>query len=173
MKRRPPPNADRSPALAPNGGAGFDASTLDLMVGHLTRVVQVRLFQLYYERLRRLRVSPGAFAVLTAIRSNPGVQHGALANALAAHGPNMTKLVDKLVRAGWVERRRLDGDRRATGHYLTRKGRTKADAMLKVGLAHDRLATSGLTGTERRTLLQLLAKLDRELVRRSARRSPS
>jgi DNA-binding MarR family transcriptional regulator len=156
-----------------DAGATFDTSVLDTMAGHLTRVVQVRLFQLYYERLRRLRVSPGAFAVLTAIRSNPGVQHGALADALAAHGPNMTKLVDRLVRAGWVERRRLAGDKRATGHYLTASGRAKAESILKAGLAHDELATSALSVVERTTLLRLLARLDRELAARSRRRSAS
>lgn len=142
---------------------GFDSSDLDLIVGHLTRVVQVRLFQLYHERLRRLHVSPGAFALLVAIRRNPGVQHSALAAALAAHGSNVSKLVDKLVRDGWVERRKVPGDRRATGHFLTARGQAKADRILKAGLAHDLRATSALNARERHTLLALLAKLDRAL----------
>ncbi|MEX2126692.1 MAG: MarR family transcriptional regulator [Xanthobacteraceae bacterium] len=150
-----------------DAGAAFDASVLDTMVGHLTRVVQVRLFQLYYERLRRLRVSPGAFAVLTAIRSNPGVQHGALADALGVHGPNMTKLVDRLVREGWVERRSAANDRRTKGHYLTTTGRAKAEAVLTAGLAHDKRVSSSLSAAERKMLLRLLAKLDRGLAART------
>lgn len=141
----------------------FDSSALDLMVGHLVRVVQVRLFQRYYEGLGHLEVSPGAFAILVAVRTNPGVQHSTLAEALAAHGPNITKLVDKLVRAGWVERRKLPGDRRATGHYLTARGQAKADAVLKAGIAHDSRATSALSARERAKLLGLLAKLERSL----------
>jgi DNA-binding MarR family transcriptional regulator len=143
--------------------AGIDFSLMDATVGHLTRVVQIRLFQLYYGRLGHMGVSPGAFSVLTAIRSNPGIGHGALSEVLAAHGPNITKLVDRLVRAGWVERRNPPGDRRATGHFLTARGQRKADAVFKAGLAHDKRATSSLTAEERRTLLQLLAKLDRAL----------
>lgn len=147
-------------------GNAVDYSTLDRFAGHLTRVVQVRLFQLYYERLRRLRVSPGAFTVLAAISSNPGIQHGALAHMIAARGPNLTKLVDKLVRAGWVERSPSQRDKRITGHFLTAKGRAKAAKILAVGLAHDERATAPLTPAERKTLLRLLAKLDRGLAAR-------
>ena len=152
---------------APGKSAGIDFSLMDMYAGHLTRVVQVRLFQLYYERLRHLDVSPGAFAVISAIRSNPGIAHGALADALAAHGPNITKLVDRLVRSGWVERRNAPGDRRTTGHFLTMPGQRKANAVLKAGLAHDKRATSSLTSGERTTLLRLLAKLDRSLTAKS------
>ena len=143
--------------------AGIDFSLMDAFAGHLIRVVQVRLFQLYFERLAHLGVSPGAFSVLAAIHSNPGIAHGTLSDILAAHGPNITKLVDRLVRAGWVERRKLPDDRRTTGHYLTAHGRAKAERILKAGLAHDKRATSALSVRERGTLLRLLAKLDRVL----------
>jgi DNA-binding MarR family transcriptional regulator len=143
-----------------------DYSLMDSFVGHLVRVVQVRLFQLYYTGLKHLDVSPGAFAILTAVQSNPGISHGALAATLAAHGPNITKLVDRLARQGWVERRRLPGDKRAIGHFLTARGKQKADTVLKAGLAHDKRATSALTRAERNTLLRLLAKLDRGLASR-------
>jgi DNA-binding MarR family transcriptional regulator len=145
-----------------------DYTLMDTFVGHLTRVVQVRLFQLYYTGLKHLDVSPGAFAILAAVQSNPGISHGALAATLAAHGPNITKLVDRLARLGWVERRRLPGDRRATGHFLTARGQQKANVALKAGLAHDKRATSSLTRTERNTLLRLLAKLDRGLASKTS-----
>lgn len=141
-----------------------DYSLIDNFAGHLTRVVQVRLFQLYYERLGRMGVSPGVFGVLTALRSNPGIPHGTLSEILAVHGPNITKLIDRLVRLGWVERRKLPNDRRTTGHFLTPRGQAKADAILKTGLAHDKRATSALSAKERATLLRLLAKLDRALM---------
>jgi DNA-binding MarR family transcriptional regulator len=147
----------------PAAGTAVNYKLMDAFAGHLTRVVQVRLFQLYFERLGHLGVSPGAFAVLTAISSNPGIPHGALSDVLAAHGPNVTKLVDRLVREGWVERHKLPDDRRTTGHFLTATGKTKTDVVLKAGLAHDRHATSALNAKERDTLLRLLAKLDRSL----------
>jgi DNA-binding MarR family transcriptional regulator len=151
-----------------NGGApAVNYALTDRFAGHLARVVQVRLFQLYYERLGRLGVSPGVFAALTVIRSNPGIAHGALAETLAARGPNVTKLVDKLVRDGWVERRTLPEDGRTRGHFLTPAGRAKADAIIKAGLAHDKFVTSSLSAAERASLLQLLAKLDRSLRVRS------
>ncbi len=164
MTTRKKRSGKRRPAAA---GTAINYKLMDAFAGHLTRVVQVRLFQLYFERLGHLGVSPGAFAVLTAISSNPGIPHGALSEVLAAHGPNVTKLVDRLVREGWVERHKLSNDRRTTGHFLTATGKTKTDAVLKAGIAHDRRATSALSAKERGTLLRLLAKLDRALARDS------
>ena len=164
MTTRKKRSGKRRPAAA---GTAINYKLMDAFAGHLTRVVQVRLFQLYFEQLGHLGVSPGAFAVLTAISSNPGIPHGALSEVLAAHGPNVTKLVDRLVREGWVERHKLSNDRRTTGHFLTATGKAKTDAVLKAGLAHDRHATSALSAKERETLLRLLAKLDRALARDS------
>jgi DNA-binding MarR family transcriptional regulator len=161
----------RKRAGAVGRSTAVDFSMMDATAGHLTRVVQVRLFQLYYEKLKHLGVSPGAFSVLAAIRSNPGIGHGALSDMLAAHGPNITILVDRLVLSGWVERHRLPGDRRTTGHFLTAPGQKKADAILKAGLAHDKSATSALSAKERNTLLRLLAKLDRSLAAKLRKRN--
>lgn len=164
MAKRKKPTGNQRPAPA---GTAINYKLMDAFAGHLTRVVQVRLFQLYFERLGHLGVSPGAFAVLTAISSNPGIPHGALSDVLAAHGPNITKLVDRLVREGWVERHKLPNDRRTTGHFLTARGKAKADLVLKAGLEHDKHATSALNTKERETLLRLLAKLDRALAANS------
>lgn len=129
-------------------------------VGHLTRVVQVRLFQLYYEKLRHLHVTPGEFGVLSIVSAQPGIRHGALAQALAIRGPNLTKLVDKLVRGGWMERRAVNNDGRTAGHYLSDNARAKVQRILEEGAAHDeRVTAAALKASERKTLLRLLTKL--------------
>jgi DNA-binding MarR family transcriptional regulator len=133
-------------------------------VGHLIRIVQVRLYQLYYERLAHLGVSPGAFGLLATVWAQPGIQHGELAQALAIRGPNLTKLVDQLVREGLVERRTVRNDRRTAGHYLTDRARPKVERVLSEGIAHDvRITRAALSSGERRTLLKLLAKLASKL----------
>ncbi|MCC6947245.1 MAG: MarR family transcriptional regulator [Bradyrhizobiaceae bacterium] len=133
-------------------------------MGQLSRLVQVRLYQLYYERLAHLDVSPGAFGVLAIVWANPGIQHGELAQALAIRGPNLTKLVDLLVRRGWMERRKVKNDGRTAGHYLTAQARAKVQSVLAEGVAHDeRMTASALSAGERKTLLKLLAKLARGL----------
>jgi len=129
-------------------------------VGHLSRLVQVRLYQLYYERLSHLDTSPGAFGVLATVWAKPGIQHGELAQALAIRGPNLTKLVDLLVRRGWMERRKVKSDGRTAGHYVTEQARAKVQSVLAEGIAHDERVTSmALNANERKTLLRLLAKL--------------
>lgn len=145
-------------AARPLRGAGKLAP--EQAVGHLTRIVQVRLYQLFYERLAHLGVSPGAFGVLATVWARPGIQHGELAHALATRGPNLTKLVDQLVREGLMERRKVKNDGRTAGHYLSERAKERVERVLAEGIAHDlRVTQTILSDGERRTLLRLLAKL--------------
>lgn len=129
-------------------------------VGHLTRLVQVRLYQLYYERLAHLGVSPGAFGVLATVWTRPGIQHGELAHVLAIRGPNLTKLVNQLVREGLLERRNVKNDGRTAGHYLSERAAMKVQHILAEGIAHDANVTlTALRANERQRLLNLLTKL--------------
>ncbi len=56
----------------------LDLSGLTCWVGFMLRVVQVRVFQRYYENPIGREISPGALSTLTAIAANPGVRPGAL-----------------------------------------------------------------------------------------------
>src|SRR5215510_6913264 len=141
--------------------AGLDLSIHYNIVGFMLRVTQVRLFQLYYKRdhMARHGLTTGAFTALLAIRQNPGIRRGTLADIMATQRPNMTKLLNDLERRGFVRRKQGESDRRTNGIFLTPAGRTKVDAMIGDAVAQDELATSALEPSERRTLLRLLRKL--------------
>jgi len=141
--------------------ANLDLSIHYNIVAFMLRVTQVRLFQLYYKRdhMARHGLTTGAFTALLAIRQNPGIRRGTLADIMATQRPNMTKLLNDLERRGYIRRKQGEVDKRTNGIFLTPAGRTKVDAMIGDAVAQDEVATSALAPSERRTLLRLLRKL--------------
>jgi DNA-binding MarR family transcriptional regulator len=141
--------------------ANIDLSMHHNIVGFMLRVAQVRIFQLYYKRERMARhgLTTGAYATLLAIRQNPGIRRGTLADVMATQRPNMTKLLNHLERSGYIRRKKGKQDKRTNGIFLTPAGRAKIDSMIADAMEHDEFTTSALKPAERRTLLQLLRKL--------------
>ncbi len=150
--RKPVPNA-----------TPLDLGVLKELVGFNIHVLDLRLYQLFYERLGGRALTPGVFSTLLAIRHNPGVRHGALAEALMIQRPNMTTLIDRLQRNGYVTRRPAPKDKRSVSLSLTAKGQRAVERTLALIMQHDRAMTARLSAPERRTLLRLLGKLGQGL----------
>ena len=143
------------------GDADVDLSIHYNIVAFMLRVTQVRLFQLYYkqDRMARHGLTTGAFTALLAIRQNPSIRRGKLADVMATQRPNMTKLLNDLERRGYITRKQGEDDRRTNGIFLTQAGRAKVDSMIEDAIEQDQVATSSLDPAQRRTLLRLLRKL--------------
>jgi MarR family 2-MHQ and catechol resistance regulon transcriptional repressor len=68
-------------------------------------------------------LSPSQFNVLNLLRdSAEGISQTELSQKLIVHRSNVTGLVDRLEKRGWVERREVAGDRRAYRVILTESG---------------------------------------------------
>jgi len=154
-------DSSKSETVSSADEADLDLSIHYNIVAFMLRITQVRLFQLYYKRQRMARhgLTTGAFTALVAIRQNPGIRRGTLADIMATQRPNMTKLLNDLVRRGYIRRKQGENDRRTNGIFLTPAGRSKIDSMIGDAIEHDEFATSALEPSERRTLLRLLRKL--------------
>jgi DNA-binding MarR family transcriptional regulator len=136
----------------------IDLSPLRQMVGFHVHMFDLAQYQKFYARFRDGAFTPAVFSTLAAIGKNPGVRHGALADALRIQRPNMTAMLNELERAGYVSRRPSAADKRSIALHLTDRGERAVGKMLKSMLAFDRQMTAGLSATERRNLLALLAK---------------
>ena len=66
----------------------------------------------YYNVLRILRGAP-----------NEGYARCDIIERMIDPAPDVTRLIDQLVRRGWVERTRSETDRRVSLHWITQKGR--------------------------------------------------
>ena len=117
--------------------------------------------------LRERRMTATQFNALLVLQASEpdGLRMGEIGKRLVVTRANVTGLVDRLERHGFVARCDQE-DRRATMVSLTDAGRS----VLKDTLPHySRLAaqlTAGLTEHEKRTLVRLLSKLRRELRRK-------
>jgi DNA-binding MarR family transcriptional regulator len=141
----------------------LDLSPLRAMVGFNIHMLDLLQYQVFYQEFGGNPFTPGVFSTLVAIRQNPGIRHGALADALLIQRPNLTTLVNKLERDGYVCRRASDDDKRWVELHLTDKGTREIDKMLTRMQAHDKRITNKLSGPERKTLLSLLVKLQDSL----------
>ena len=102
-------------------------------VGRLAGEVRTEVGRLAYH-LRtpatRSGITPTRLAALSALTRYPGgVRQGDLAELMNISAPSMTRLVEILEEAGWVDRRRDPHDQRCLLLVLTRVGRNTIDTL--------------------------------------------
>ena len=83
-------------------------------------------------RLKELGLSIPQCDVLTTLTEREGLSQQELAERLYVTKGNISGLIDRLVAAGLVERRSLEGDRRSHSIYLTPHGRELANQGIAV-----------------------------------------
>ncbi|NLW43938.1 MAG: MarR family transcriptional regulator [Syntrophomonadaceae bacterium] len=83
-----------------------------------------RNVQRYYENnLQSFGLTPVQYFVIMNLYRHDGMKFKDLANALSIEGPTLTGLIDRMERAGFLERRGDPEDRRSVLVYLTDKGK--------------------------------------------------
>ena len=97
-------------------------------------------------------------AALVVIGYGLGPSNDQLRHILGLSHPGTVRLVDRLVADGLVERRE-GRDRRAVALYLSERGMTLREELLKGRLAAIRPLLTPLTGAEQETLAALLHKM--------------
>ncbi|HEY3919111.1 MAG TPA: MarR family winged helix-turn-helix transcriptional regulator [Stellaceae bacterium] len=144
-------------------GEALDLAPLEALIGFKIHILDLLMYQFYYERLGKSAMTPGMFSTLSVIKANPGVRQGALADALLIQRPNMTLLVNRLIRAGYVRRRAARGDNRGVELFLRAEGERALRDIAATLAAHERGLTAALSAKERGRLRVLLTKMVRQL----------
>ena len=116
----------------------------------------------------RSGITPTRLAALSALTRYPdGVRQGDLAELMNISAPSMTRLVEILEEAGWVERRRDPHDQRCLLLVLTLLGRNTIDTLRDEAATQLSSELADLTAEERAVLgaaVPVLRKLaDRHL----------
>lgn len=73
--------------------------------------------------------------VLFLLRAEGGASAGAMAEAFKVAPSTLTRIVDRLVRQGLVQRETDDGDRRLVRHYLSASGASTVEELERRGRA--------------------------------------
>jgi DNA-binding MarR family transcriptional regulator len=123
---------------------------------------QTRLWNDLDARIRTAHDLPlERFEVMRVIQDAGGsLRVNDIAQSLAITGGAASKLVDRLERSGYAERRPHPTDRRSALVSLTRSGRLAfSEALVTVESALDVAVGAVLTFTERRQLLDFIARL--------------
>jgi DNA-binding MarR family transcriptional regulator len=145
----------RRPAVAQAQTYDFQHDSL----GYALRRAQVRAYDLYFEMLGDMDLTPARVTALSLIALEPQINQADLARRLEIAGPSALKVVDALEGAGLLRRDEVAGDRRRYSLVLTDEGRVRLDA-LRVALAgYEQRLAKGLSATERRQLMDLLGRV--------------
>ena len=139
----------------------IDAFPMEVL-GRLAELAQVVLRDRLNPVFAEFGLQQGEFDVLATLRRS-GAPYAltptALCEAAMISSGGMTARIDRLEKAGLIERRKHPSDRRGTLVALTRKGSALIDALLPRHIEAERQVLAPLTEDEQRILNRLLAKL--------------
>jgi DNA-binding MarR family transcriptional regulator len=100
----------------------IDFGEMGNSLGLLLRLAQVRVFEIFFEKLAHHGLKPGEFTMLWLIGLNPDTRQGDIARRIRIKPAHMTKLVSRAVDAGLVTRIVPEDDRRSVRLRLTSAG---------------------------------------------------
>ena len=128
-------------------------------LGYALRRAQVHAYDLFFEMLGSLELSPARLTALSLIAMEPEINQATLAKRLDVAGPSVMKLIDALEQAGFIRRNEVPGDRRRYSLVLTASGRALLETLQVRLAAYEEKLAERLTATDRKQLMTLLAKL--------------
>jgi DNA-binding MarR family transcriptional regulator len=108
------------------------------------------------ELLSRIDLYPGQEFLLLNLQPQDGLTHSEVAENLCVQPATVTRMLDRLVRAGLVQRRTDEGDQRISRVYLTEKGQELLGPIEQAWQELEELSFANLTLEERLLLRRLL-----------------
>ncbi|AIO33261.1 MarR family winged helix-turn-helix transcriptional regulator [Burkholderia pseudomultivorans] len=139
----------------------LDASSM-LVMGRLQEAALVIARDRLNPLFARYGMQPGEFDVLATLRRSGApfaLTPTALYDALMMSSGGMTARIDRLQKAGWVERRPNPADGRGTLVALTETGRALIDEAVVAHVDNQRAMLAALSAAEQAQLARLLDKL--------------
>lgn len=113
---------------------------------------------------RRVQLTQVQWRALAFLSRNEGINQAGLADLLEVRPITLARLIDRMEEAGWVERRRDPGDRRAVRLYLT----VQAGPLMEELTIHNRetleLALNGVSDKAQKQLINTLNTIKNNLL---------
>jgi DNA-binding MarR family transcriptional regulator len=162
MRKSKRPNAPKTLPDNPNEQnmkPTLDLTALQQTPGFMIRILQIQIFEEFFEYFAATGFSPAEHSVLITVRDNPFVTQSEVASALRIQLPNLVKILLKLETKGLIKRRRSTRDKRAVELVLTARGEQAAVQAAQMAADFNRLTLSPLSEKERKQFLLTLTRL--------------
>jgi DNA-binding MarR family transcriptional regulator len=139
----------------------LDLAALRQTSGFMIRLLQIQIFEEFFDYFSAAGFSPAEHSALILIRDNPSVTQSEVADALRIQLPNLVKILSKLETKGYIKRKRSSRDKRAVELVLTARGRQVAAQASDMADDFNRLVLSPLAEAERSQFVSMLGRLVR------------
>ena len=139
----------------------LDLGVLNGHLGYFLRRVQVWVFQDFLRTLSRLQVRPAQYSVLAVIEANPGLSQSDLADFLGIERARLARMLDRLEKRGFAERRSSPRDRRSHALYLTRDGQKALKRIKALAAQHESQLAEKLGPDNRLLMIEILRDFGR------------
>lgn len=101
-------------------GETVDRSTLEDKLGFRIRMAERSIYKTF---IQNVGMTPVQYSIFTLVAENEGMSQGVIGEALNMDRASTMAIMDKLEKAGLIERRKSLVDRRRHALYLTAKGK--------------------------------------------------
>lgn len=136
----------------------------DRSVGFLINDVARLLRRNFNRRVQPLGLTQTQWRAIVMLSRDPGMTQVALAETLEIQPITLTRLIDRMEAAGWVQRRSHPADRRAMQVYLTAKSEPILEEMYARAAETLGEALAGMTAAAEKQLVNSLQRMKHNLV---------
>jgi len=156
------------PALAQNAmGLNMPKRTRnappDLSVMHLLHRGEQQAEEVFSLSIGNSDITPRQYEVLLAVAKKDGVSQTDIVNATGIDRSTTAELVGRLVKKGWLQRRRAKDDARSYAVRLTAAGKNAMKIGESACLEADERVLAGLSSPQRAKLIKALGAIVQEL----------
>lgn len=113
----------------------------------------------FERRIRALGLTRAQWAALAHLRRDEGCNQSTLADLIEVEPVTLARLLGRMERAGWIERRSDPRDRRARQVFLAANARPVIDQISELALQSGELALSGVAPENRERLIDMLIQV--------------
>jgi len=151
--------ADKADRVERVAGAKVDLGVLPKLLGYNLRRANQSSWRTYVSFIGEHKIRPGLFSLLCLVRFNAGISQIEIGTHLGVDKASIVALLDRLERAGLIERRRSLRDRRRQGISLTEPGMREFDSLMTQVRALERHMASRFSKPELEQFLGYLHRM--------------
>lgn len=113
----------------------------------------------FEQRARNLGLTRAQWSVMAHLSRCEGINQAGLADILDVAPITLGRTLDRMQKAGWIERRAVDGDKRVRSLHLTPKARPALKRVFALGQQSRKRALTGFSPAEEGKFIAMLVRV--------------